>query len=190
MLDTLPQTIQVFDARTGEILQTANTDALFDLAAFGFVATTTGLSPAREITIDEWGACEPILRHEMDSVTRRQTWVQFAYGDWLNYGEAHFGENEIWNVIDPNKYDPHTLKNFQTVARRVHPSRRRENLTYSHHVAVAPLEASAQVKLLDEAEQTNLSAAAIAEKSKAARGLHPAPRNVVTCPNCQCQFEI
>jgi hypothetical protein len=140
----------------------------------------------REITLEDWAACEPYLRGEMRLLSRRMTWIQFALGDWLNYGEAHFGETEIWNVLDPHNYDPGTLNNFKSVARRVHPSRRNENLTYYHHAAVAGLLPDEQAEWLNVAERDNLGSAALREQVRAEQG--KTPSGEIECPNCHTRF--
>lgn len=177
-------TFDLLDHATGELVPT---DPTLDLSAYGFEPTVSGLSPTREVSFKEWAALEPLLRCEMQTVTRRATWIQFAFGDWLNYGESHFG-GESMNTLDPAHYDFHTLNNFKSVARRVPPSRRRENLTYYHHSTVAKLLPDEQTKWLDEAEREGLSGRALYERVNAEKGIAPAEPYTVTCPKCQAVF--
>lgn len=82
--------------------------------------------------------------------------VQFWIGDWLNYGENNYDK---WTQeFDPEKnYDYGYLSNMKWVARRVDISRRRENLSWSHHQTVADLEPADQDLLLQEAEDHHLN---------------------------------
>lgn len=166
------------DAATGELILA---DPTLDLSAYGFEPTSNGLSPTREVSFKEWAALEPLLRCEMQTVTRRATWIQFAFGDWLNYGESHFGENEIWNVIDQSHYEAHTLQNMKSVARSVPQSRRRENLTWSHHASVQRLDPEDQTKMLETAETEGWPVARLREEVRGTKGIEP---RYVLCTNC------
>lgn len=87
-----------------------------------------------------------------------QWWV----GDWLNFGEALFGEDSAQAVDgDPqSRYDvAHrvtslevgSLMNIRSVCAKVAKSRRRGELRYSHHVVVASLEPDEQTEWLQRA---------------------------------------
>ena len=177
MIDTIPASTTFYpatiDHTTGEILDPS-------VDAFGFTITPTGLSAAREINLREWGAAWDTLTNEYRRLERKATWLQFALGDLLLFGESHFGE-QIWDFIAETDYEIATVRNFKSVAKSVDASRRSENLTYKHHVAVAALPAEKQSEWLEKAETEHLSANALTEQVKAERGIEP---RYVICPDC------
>jgi hypothetical protein len=94
--------------------------------------------------------------------------IQWMLGDWANAG---FENAQRWGKFDPDApdesskyaallsntgYSYGTLSNFAAVARKIPFNRRRQTLTYSHHVEVAYLkDENLQDTLLDEAEPTD-----------------------------------
>lgn len=72
-------------------------------------------------------------------------------GDWINYGRNKYGEKyaAALEIVD---YDYQTLRNASWVAGSVELSRRRDNLTWSHHLEVAALKPKEQKKWLEKAE--------------------------------------
>lgn len=111
--------------------------------------TSTGLKFADDITFDEWEAIG-------DTLARLDRAVQWLIGDWLNYGEAHYRETYA-QALDDTKYSYQTLANMASVASKVESSRRRENLTWTHHCEVASLPPDVQDGLLEWAEETKAS---------------------------------
>lgn len=81
--------------------------------------------------------------------------IQWAIGDWVEYGKTHYGE-KYSQALDITRYTEGTLYNFGYVARNIETSRRRENLSWTHHAAVASLEPDAQDTLLDIAESQQM----------------------------------
>lgn len=75
---------------------------------------------------------------------------QWWIGDAIVYGEDTFGEDYAQYVEDAG-YKPNTLVNLAWVARSVAPERRVEGLSWSHHEAVAGLDADEQERWLDRA---------------------------------------
>lgn len=70
--------------------------------------------------------------------------LNFWLGDWLNYGNAAYGEKystamEIFKAEGHEEYglEGKTLRNIASIARRIPMSLRRDNLSWSHHVLVA-----------------------------------------------------
>jgi len=102
--------------------------------------TPTGLWLPATMTFEEWAEVGPGLSR----IGRSIAW---AVGDWLNYGEEKFGEKYSQAASDTG-YDPGYLASLAWVARAIEPSRRREKLGWSHHQAVAGLEAAAQTEWL------------------------------------------
>jgi hypothetical protein len=76
--------------------------------------------------------------------------ILFLIGDWLLWGESTFNE-EFSQAIEARGYAVQTLLNARWVASRVDRSRRRESLTWSHHLEVASLEPADQERFLLQA---------------------------------------
>lgn len=82
--------------------------------------------------------------------------IQWAIGDWINYGEAHYGEKYA-QALDTTEYSYGTLANYAYVARAFETSRRREKLSWSHHSAVRGIaDKQEQDALLDIAESQQM----------------------------------
>jgi hypothetical protein len=79
--------------------------------------------------------------------------IQFGLGDWWTYGDHNYAARRaaVKAAAQSIPYDYDSLMNLGYVARQVHISLRNENLSFSHHVAVAPLAPSRQAKYLDMA---------------------------------------
>jgi hypothetical protein len=120
-----------------------------------------------QLTLEEW-------REMGEWLTRLRDAIQWMIGDWANLGAAHM-ENWLTEedraLIDMNAVDDDgipmgkylwlanvvdykygTLRNFAYIANQFPVSRRRDALTYSHHVEVAKLDTALQERLLDWAE--------------------------------------
>jgi len=75
--------------------------------------------------------------------------IQWWAGDLMNYAEGQFGEA----YADLFKsWSPHTLDQWKWVSKAVSLSRRREALSWSHHVEVAGLSPDEQERWLAMAE--------------------------------------
>jgi hypothetical protein len=77
--------------------------------------------------------------------------ISWWLGDALNYGEHAYGEKYA-QAIEATGLSYQTLANCAYVAGAVEVSRRRENLSFSHHAEVAALEPEKQEVWLDTAE--------------------------------------
>ena len=86
-------------------------------------------SPDRHLDLPEW------IRQgkSLGTIGRGAAWW---IGDWVNYGSAKFGEKYA-RAARITGYDIQSLMNMAYVAARFHISRRRENLSWSHHAEVA-----------------------------------------------------
>lgn len=82
--------------------------------------------------------------------------IQGHSSDWLAFGERKYGEmyKEALEVTD---LEYKTLRNAVSVGNQIEMSRRRDNLSWSHHSEVASLPPAQQDKFLDVAESENLS---------------------------------
>ncbi|HWO48080.1 MAG TPA: hypothetical protein VNM41_08470, partial [Solirubrobacterales bacterium] len=61
---------------------------------------------------------------------------QWWLGDWVRYGADKWGE-KYTQAARITGYDPRSLANMASIAAAFDSSRRRDDLTWSHHVAVA-----------------------------------------------------
>lgn len=109
--------------------------------------TSTSLDFKEEPTFDEW---KHILAFKLAMRDSCQWWI----GDLLNFGERKYGEAYAQAIeITGNEYK--TLANAASVCARFEFSRRRENLSYGHHEAVAYIDHRDGDRLLIQAEREN-----------------------------------
>lgn len=102
-----------------------------------------------ELTIDEYVA---LLRSLGAIVHGHQWWG----GDALVEGERRYGD-DFAQYADELGVEPHTLTNWRWVADSVKPSRRREDLSWSHHAEVARLDPKDQRAALAHAAKQELN---------------------------------
>ncbi len=129
-----------------------------------FIIRSIGIELAGDPTIEEWISCGNLL-------FSAERGLHFCIGDWLNIGEKKWGE-EYEEAIKKTGFDYGTLRNDKYVSARVELSRRRDNLSYGHHVEVAPYTPEEQTFLLEQAERQGLSRNKLREKKESL--LHPA----------------
>lgn len=110
--------------------------------------TRTGWIPPEniELTFDKWQAIGQQLQLMVHS-------IMWNIGDWLNYGERIYGEIYT-QALEETDYAYQTLADEKWIASRIEFSRRRENLSFSHHKEVAALDPADQDTLLDESESS------------------------------------
>jgi hypothetical protein len=155
---------------------------------FGVVAWI----PGRDIDQNEWVA----VGRRLGGIVRcSQWWI----GDWVSYGSTKWGQKYVV-AARITGYDVHSLRNMVWVASRFEPSRRRDDLTWSHHASVATLEANEQDHWLDRASSQKLSVLDLRIEIRAARqgrggasGIVSRTHssgwaNIIRCP--QCGLEI
>jgi hypothetical protein len=94
-------------------------------------ATGTGLELPRGLGVDDWSE----LGKTLAKIDRAYRWW---VGDWLNYGERAYGKT-YRQAAAITGLEEKTLRNIAWVAARVEMSRRRDNLSWSHHAEVAAL---------------------------------------------------
>lgn len=111
----------------------------------GFRLGRTGLSAVGEPEFEEWAEVGERLK-----LLGRA--VNFWLGDWVNYGEAQYGEKYA-QALEATDLEYQTLRNVAYVCGRVEASRRVASLSWSHHVEVAPLESGEQSEALATAVQ-------------------------------------
>lgn len=93
------------------------------------------------MSFEEWSAVGVTLQRAEHSAL-------FWIGDWSLYGEQHFGEDYAQGIED---YASETVRVAHWVAEHIEPARRRKELSWSHHRAVASLEPAAQDAVMAEA---------------------------------------
>jgi DNA modification methylase len=133
-------------------------DKQHDLEYSGFKLQKTGLLPIGSPTFEQWQECGQFIQKASGAV---QLWL----GDWLNYGEHKWGEKYA-QAIEDTGLEYQTLKNAAWVAGKIDLSRRRDDLSYNHHLEVASLEPEQQDKVLDWAIKEGASTRDVRQKVK------------------------
>ena len=112
----------------------------------GFSFTVGGLTPRDTPATDgEWLECLHDLQHVKGN-------VYFWLGDLMAYGEGRWGEVSVQQMVEATGYDYKTLAKFKWVASQIDGARRRMDLGFSHHEAVADLPLDQQEFVLTRAE--------------------------------------
>ena len=126
---------------------------MFKIAPVGLIV------PDKKVPFEVWDQAG-------DLISRADKAIQWAMGDWLIYGENRYGEDHA-QALDETRFAERTLDNIASICRRVAPSRRREDLSFSHHVVVAPLAEKDQTYWLKKAAEQKPKRMSIAEIEKA-----------------------
>lgn len=90
---------------------------------------------------------------------------QWAIADWVNYGETVYGE-KYRLALTVLRIEYGTLRNLAHVGKTIELSRRRDNLSFSHHATVAcefSLAPADQDRYLARAEKESLTRADLRE---------------------------
>lgn len=158
-------------------------------------APTSQLGPVGWIASGELGYHDWLQQGSRLGLAGRNAawWI----GDWVRYGTARYG-TKYSAAERVTGYDRQTLMNMVYVATRFEISRRRENLSWSHHAEVAPLDEQGQDRWLNRAVLERLSVRDLREelascKRAPARATPRAPtaraaERDVTCPHCGHHF--
>lgn len=136
----------------------------------------TAQHPSREplssITLVSWTPNRPLEFPEWAAAGRRLGAMgrccQWTIGDWIRYGNARFGERYA-PAAQITGYDIQTHMNMVHVASKFEISRRRENLSWSHHETVAGLPQDEQEHWLDLALAEKFSIADLRTELRASR---------------------
>lgn len=107
-----------------------------------------GLTLPPDLSFEAWENIGKGLR----AFEKNRLWY---WGDWLNYGEEHYGERYA-QAVEASDYTVGVLYNTTYVAKAFPISRRRE-ISWSHHQAVASLSVEEQDRWLDETEARGLT---------------------------------
>lgn len=111
--------------------------------------TAVAWMPSVKLELDEW------VKHGMrlGVIGRACAWW---IGDWLRYGNLRYGE-KYSRATQITGYDVKTLRNMVYVASRFDISRRRSNLSWSHHAVVAALSPEEQERWLELSDRERMS---------------------------------
>jgi hypothetical protein len=156
--------------------------------------TRVGWTPAADIDLAEWSA----VGRRLGEIGRCSQWW---LGDWINYGNAKFGERYS-RAAKLTGYDTQSLMNMVYVASRFDIYRRREKLSWSHHATVAALDLDGQEMWLTRASIEKLSVADLRVELRTHRraleegAAQPEPQRVtahehlLVCPNCGASVRV
>lgn len=144
-----------------EILETAdNPDEL------GFASIKeTGIAFVEDLTFEQWQALGEHIRRRVDG-------YQWAIGDFINAGKEEWGDYYT-TATEITGYSVSSLRKFSMVSEKYSLFRRRNNLTYSHHLE-AMLSDDPDHWLI-EAENRNLSVRQLRDEIGAVKQL-PQPQ--------------
>lgn len=116
------------------------------ITAKWFKSGKRGIIPVR---VPEFGEWESALDFVIDA--REQT--PWLIGDLLNIGKAAFPEKYTQALNIFPGFHAGTLKNYASVCNKVNHPQRNENVSYSHHAAIAKFEPKLQEAWLNVAEK-------------------------------------
>ena len=131
-----------------------------DLAPFQALSFATLAHPTALAVLDMLRPTELALPHSLPFESWQQLGsvlgairgaIQWWVGDWLNFGEDHYGEAHA-QAMEATGLKFEAVSNWAWVARSVPPERRRAALSWSVHRAVAKLEPPEQETWLAKAE--------------------------------------
>lgn len=106
-----------------------------------FKITLTGLEIYGKPTFEQWLAQGEQLWYAKQSIS-------WCLGDWLNYGEAAYGQ-KYSQVLDDTRYTLHSLQNIAYTCNAILPPARREGVSFSNHSEVASLAENEREYALD-----------------------------------------
>lgn len=125
------------------------------------------------VTFEE---CQGALDHALGLGDAVRWWV----GDLLLFAEARWGEEHA-QLIDGLRLSEHQVRRYRVAAERIAPSRRRENLSFSHHEAVLTLDPPDQARLLNLAATSRMTLDALRDAVRDHKAFEePEPRRRVT----------
>jgi len=135
---------------------------------------TSGSGGTRKVSLGatSWSACSDLEVQEWAEHGRRLgavgRSVGWWIGDWLLYGNERFGE-KYTRAARITGYDVQTLMNMVYVASRFDTSRRRAQLSFSHHAELAALAPDAQDHWMSRAEEDRLSVRCLRQELRSQR---------------------
>jgi hypothetical protein len=115
----------------------------------GVLTRRTGMHLPPQLPLAAW---ERIGR-QMYVIADSSAWW---WGDWLVFGADRYPDR-YRRAIAETSLDYQTLRNYAWIARRFAMPRRRDSLSFQHHVVVAPLSDAEQDRWLTRAEENRWS---------------------------------
>jgi N6-adenosine-specific RNA methylase IME4 len=110
--------------------------------------TPVSLELPRNLSAEEWA----LVGSKLSAIHGAAQWW---LGDWVRYGDNKYGEKYA-QYIDAIGLDYQTIADAKWMVGKFEFSRRRENLSWSHHREVAPFDPPTQDELLDVAEEREM----------------------------------
>lgn len=124
----------------------------------GFCLAATGIIVSGNPSFEEWQAAFQFSK-------RAESGVMWWIGDLLNYGEKAYGETYS-QAMDATDLSYDTVAQAKWVCGAVESCCRQQDLSFKHHVAVAPFEPKEQKKWLAKATKEGLSSADLRSQIK------------------------
>ncbi len=155
-----------------------------------------------QVSAVAWIPKEDLDPREWAAIGRRFGMIgrcsQWWIGDWIRYGTQKWGEKYV-QAARITGYDVASLRNIAWVASQFELSLRSDNLSWSHHALLAPLEIDEKVYWLKRANAERLSVADLRIELRAARSGEKREQsllgkpagddlNTTVCPECGHQF--
>lgn len=126
----------------------------------GYKLTGVGLEGGEDATLDDWKTVGRVLR-------KLENGLQWLIGDWIIKAKPAWGST--YDCAEELGFEPDTLKKFVYVCRNVQLWIRIHNLSFNHHMLVAPMTADLQRDWLERAANAKWSVAQLREALKAKR---------------------
>jgi hypothetical protein len=115
----------------------------------GARATKVALDLPDELAFENWEAIGRV-------VVRVEPVTAWWIGDWINFGFAVYGQ-KYEEALEQTGLNYGTLRNIAYVCDHVDVSRRRDNLSFSHHREIVSLPREEQDEFLERAERAGWS---------------------------------
>lgn len=126
-------------------------------------AKPSALIIPEKATLEQWTDIGRKLYHAGQTMT---WWL----ADWAAYGDREYGQLKEFCEIQGMNYQ--TIRNLAAIASSVEMSRRRDNLSFSHHAEVSGLAAREQTKWLALAIKESLSVVELRRQIRSSTAIH------------------
>ena len=131
-----------------------------------------GLVFIEDLTLEEWQEIGNTLRGIEHG---RMFWI----GDWINYGEARYGE-KYSQALSHTDYALNTLQRAASVCKRIPYDMRRPGLAFEQHALIASLEEKQQKKAFELAEKNEETVVETRERVNTLKGKPPKTKKEFT----------
>jgi hypothetical protein len=144
------------------------------LSRFGIVRTETSISLPADFSYEEFERLMGVL----GLIHRVSAWY---IGDSLLFGELAYKDGKYLQAAELTGLSPGALANYASVCQRVHPDRRRADLSFSHHMEIASQPPERQREWLERAAAEGWTKDALRAHVIAERDADKPP-----APVCEC----